>query len=166
VQFHVDGRFQLKVLIFSLILLFIQYKPIEDTVLSAFFVLYDNNFYHALFIILLFVLTLTLLHESIHAFFYAIFGARLKVGFMGINPYLIDSSKKHFSIIRYSIIILSPLVFISLFSLLFKSLLGSLIFYFNLFCSTGDIMLTLSLSSYSKGSEFTDESYGYKVYQK
>lgn len=165
-QFHVNNKFQLKVFLISLILLLIQLKPIEDTVLSAFIILSSRSPLYILFISISFILTVSVLHESIHAFFYIVFGAKIKLGFIGINPFIIDISKKHFSAVSYSIIILSPLIFISLFSLFFDSIFGGLIFYFNLFSSTGDILLSLSLYSYPKDAEFTDENYGYKVYEK
>ena len=164
-EFHVNNKFQLKAFLLSLILLFIQLKPIEDSVFAAFLLLSSKNLYYILFIAVSFILTLTVLHESIHAFFYLVFGANIKLGFIGINPYIIDVSKKHFSTVSYSIIILSPLIFISLLSLFFNSIFGSLIFYFNLFSSAGDILLAFSLCSYPN-SEFIDQSFGYTVYQK
>lgn len=164
-EFHVNNKFQLKAFLLSLILLLIQLKPIEDSIFAAFLLLSSNNLYYILFISVSSILTLTILHESIHAFFYLVFGANIKLGFIGINPYIIDVSKKHFSAVTYSIIILSPLIFISLLSLFFDSIFGSLIFYFNLFSSAGDILLAFSLCSYPD-SEFIDQSFGYTVYRK
>ncbi|MDV3426432.1 MAG: DUF3267 domain-containing protein [Bacillota bacterium] len=164
-QFHVDNKFQLRVFLISLLLLFIQLKPIEECVFANYLLLSSKNLYYILFIAVSFILTLTVLHESIHAFFYLVFGANIKLGFIGINPYIIDVSKKHFSAVIYSIIILSPLVLISLLSLFFSSEFGSLIFYFNLFSSSGDILLAFSLCPYPN-SEFIDESFGYTVYHK
>lgn len=164
-EFRVNNKFQLKAFLLSLILLLIQLKPIEDSIFAAFLLLSSKNLYYILFISVSSILTLTILHESIHAFFYLVFGANIKLGFIGINPYIIDVSKKHFSAVSYSIIILSPLIFISLLSLFFNSTFGSLIFYFNLFSSAGDILLAFSLCSYPN-SEFIDQSFGYTVYRK
>lgn len=162
-QFHVNTKFQIRALLISIIFLFIQLKPIENCVFAALFFFSSQNIFYVLFIASSFILTVTVLHESIHAFFYFVFGADIRLGFTGLNPYLIDVSKKHFSAASYCIIILSPLIFISLLSLLFNSVFGSLIFYFNLFSSSGDILLAFSLCSYPKDSEFIDESFGFSV---
>lgn len=164
--YFVDYKFQIKAFLLSIILMIIQIKPLLRTFTVSFSLISSMKPINSIIIPLLFLLIIIFLHESIHGVMYKLLGGRVKIKFLGINPYLIDVSNHPFSSLSFSLILLSPLLSISLLSLMFSPLIGNIIFYINLFSSSGDILLTHSLLSYSKDSYFLDRTYGYFVYKK
>ena len=103
------------------------------------------------------------MHELLHAIAYKIFGGKVRFGFKGIYAYTQEISERAFHRSAFLFILLAPVVFISLVSLLLPSSIGGLIFILNLLGSTGDLYMAFYLCRLKSNSYIIDKIYGFDI---
>lgn len=118
------------------------------------------NFY--VYIIIL-MIPITLVHEALHGLMHKVFGGKVKFGFKGIYAYTQEISQRPLKLPYFIMVLLTPLTFISLLSLLFPPWIGHMILYLNLLGSTGDLLMAFITTRYGLNSKIVDRSYGFDV---
>jgi hypothetical protein len=118
------------------------------------------NFY--IYYIMLGVLV-TIFHEALHGAAYKFFGGKVKFGFKVIFAYTMEISGKAIMRNKFLIVLLTPLVIITLVSLILPDWLGNMIFIINSLGSLGDILMALYLCKFNKNTKIVDKSYGFDV---
>lgn len=118
------------------------------------------NFY--IFLVLLLV-PVSILHELVHGLIYCYFGGSVSFGFKLIFAYTFEKSSKKFKKNEFLLIIMSPVVIISIVSLLIPYPIGALIFIINLLGSCSDLFMAFSICKYPPNCRFIDRFYGYEI---
>lgn len=113
--------------------------------------------------IILLLVPISIVHELFHGLAYRLFGGKVKYGFRGIYAYTKEISGRAIWRSFFLIVLLSPLAAISIISLALGRWMGSMIFMLNLFGSSGDIYMALTLIRCSSESRIIDRSYGFDV---
>jgi len=109
---------------------------------------------------LLLMIPIVIVHEGIHGLVFKLFGGKVKFGFKGIYAYTMETSGKPIERIKFIIILLSPLVFITIACLIFYNMVTGLILLLNLIGATGDIYMTIVLMGCDNNTKVIDRSYG------
>lgn len=109
------------------------------------------------------MLVITVIHESIHGLCYTIFGGKVKFGFKGIYAYTCEISGKAIPAAKFTTVLLSPLILISLFCLLCDYRLGGMIFYINLLGSTGDLWMAATVLKHGRKAMIVDRNDGFDI---
>ncbi|NFG68106.1 DUF3267 domain-containing protein [Clostridium sporogenes] len=165
-EFKITNKLHLKLLAITLIFSIIFHNYL-NTIIFNFFKKSMNIFNYSIrisFILLMATITmLTMAHELIHGLTFTIFGGTVKYKFKFIYAATEEISNKPMSLIKFTIILLSPVTIISLLSLLLPRWLGNLIFISNLIGSVGDLYMALGLVKYPYNSKIIDKPYGYYV---
>ncbi|NFE80036.1 metalloprotease family protein [Clostridium sporogenes] len=165
-EFKITNKLHLKLLAITLIFSIIFHNYL-NTIIFNFFKKSMNIFNYSItisFILLMATITmLTMAHELIHGLTFTIFGGTVKYKFKVIYAATEEISNKPMSLIKFTIILLSPVTIISLLSLLLPRWLGNLIFISNLIGSVGDLYMALGLVKYPYNSKIIDKPYGYYV---
>lgn len=112
--------------------------------------------------IIVVMVVISVIHELIHGLAYMFYGGRVKYGFKIIYAYTKEVSGVKLKRTEFLIVLLSPLVLISLISMLLGSI-GGLIFILNLLGSSGDIYMSTTLTKVSKDDKIVDRDYGYEI---
>jgi Protein of unknown function (DUF3267). len=118
------------------------------------------NFY--IYVILI-MIPISCVHEAIHGITYKLFGGKVKFGFKGIYAYTQEISELPIHRYKFQIILLCPLFFISLLTLLLPSWLGGMIFFLNLLGASGDIYMCLYVFRYKYYNKIVDRKYGFDI---
>ena len=125
-NFVITWKTHLICLAISLLTALIIYPYINYT-LSHFFlsflIFYPTPYYVLNFFlyILIFMIPITIVHEGIHGLLHIIYGGKIKFGFKGIYAYTFETSGRPISRNRFITVLLSPIVLISITSLLIPS---------------------------------------------
>lgn len=110
-------------------------------------------------------------HETMHAFAYKLFGAKLKLGYKHFSIYLTDVSGNLFTLKQMAIIMLFPLFFISVMLFIAASIFTNyksfilLAILINLAGSIGDILLLAFMVFKGKACWVKDEHNGFSLYK-
>lgn len=165
-SFKITWKTHILCLILSIIIT-VMLGNIPSMILDEFFahdfILYptQNILINFSFYIIILYIPLTCFHEFIHGSIYKIFGGKVKYGFKGIYAFTQEVSGKPVSRTEFLIILLSPVVIISLLSLVFNNWLVHMIFLLNVLGSSGDILMSLYLVRINYKSKIFDKSYGF-----
>lgn len=136
---------------------------LEDFIIATPAIYMNGNvLLHFYLYIVMLMVPLSILHELIHGFAYVIFGGRVRFGFKGIYMYTREISGKPIRRVKFLLVLLLPLIFISLFSCFVKKW-GGMFFLLNLLGSSGDVVMALALLRYSYKSSVVDREYGFDV---
>jgi uncharacterized integral membrane protein len=169
-SFRITWKVHLKCVLMSLIFI-IFYSNNTNRIIENFFentfIFYPTkyliiNFY--LYVILLMV-TITIVHEVTHGYIYTVFGGKVKYGFKGIYAYTEKASEKSIGRIQFLVVLLSPMVIISLLSLLLPIEIGGMVFILNALGSCGDLYMAIVLSKFDSHCRIIDRNYGFDVIQ-
>ena len=109
------------------------------------------------------MIPITMVHERTHGIVYTFFGGKVKYGFKGIYAYTQEISEKPIGRVEFLIVLLSPMVVISLLSLLLPIWIGGMVFILNALGSCGDLYMAITLSKYDWHSKIIDKSYGFDI---
>ncbi len=116
--------------------------------------------------ILFFVIILipiSMVHESIHAIMYKLFGGKVKYSLRGIYIHAYEGSKLQLNRTKYLIILMVPAMIISAVSLFIPGWIGRLIFILNLFKSTGDLVKAAYLCKTTSTAKIVDRKDGFET---
>ncbi|SHF14082.1 DUF3267 domain-containing protein [Clostridium fallax] len=167
-KYKIDYKLHIKVLLIAIIISIVFYDFISkslinfsETISNIFYT--EINYINTMIYILIIMIPLTATHELIHGLFFKLFGGKVKYYFKFIFAATFECSGKPITLIKFSIVLLSPLIIISFLSLLLSTWLGHIVFLLNLIGSLGDIYMALELLKYPSHSLIIDKSYGYKV---
>lgn len=167
-SFRITWKVHLKCVLISLIFIAFYYNS-TNIIIGKFF---ENNniFYPTKYIILnfylyiiLLMIPITMVHEVTHGIIYTSFGGKVKYGFKGIYAYTKEISEKPIGRTEFLIVLLSPIVVISLLSLLLPTWIGSMVFLLNALGSCGDLYMAIALSKYDSHSKIIDKNYGFDI---
>ncbi len=120
------------------------------------------NFY---ILTILLMVPISIVHERIHGAAYKVFGGKVRFGFKGIYAYTMEVSEIEIPRNKFLLVLISPLIIISILSMLLPVWLGELVFLLNLLGASGDIYMALFLCRFSYKSKIIDRSYGFDVVQ-
>lgn len=166
-SFRVSWKTYMYFMLISLLMVFLL-KGQVDIILENFILsipsiyMHGYAFLHFYIYVVLMMVPVSILHELVHGFTYTLFGGRVKFGFKGIYMYTREISGKPIRRVKFVIVLLMPLVFVSLLSCLLKKW-GGMVFLLNLLGSSGDIVMALALMRYSYQSRVVDREYGFDV---
>ena len=165
-SFKLTWRSQVICILISLALVIIMYSVV-DSILFKYFVqgFLDLKYAYIEFVISisLLMIPVTIVHEAVHGAAYKLFGGKVRFGFKGIYAYTQEISGKAIVRAKFLIVLLSPLVVISVLSLLLPTWLGGMVFLLNLLGASGDIYMSLYLCKFGKDSKIIDRKYGFDV---
>ena len=106
---------------------------------------------------------ITIVHEVTHSYIYTIFSGKVKYGFKGIYDYAKEISEKSIDRVEFLIVLLSPMVIISVLSLLLPIQIGGMVFILNALGSCGDLYMAIALSKFDSHCRIIDRCYGFDV---
>ncbi|WML34163.1 DUF3267 domain-containing protein [Clostridium sp. OS1-26] len=123
-----------------------------------------NNLLFNFYIIVAFtMIPICMIHELIHGITFKLFGGKVKYGFKIIYAYTQEVSNMPIDRNKFLIVLLSPVVIISIASMLFSPWIGGLVYFFNLIGSIGDLYMAFVLCRYNYDSKIIDREYGFDV---
>ena len=167
-SFKINMKAHFICIVISIILAIITY-PLIDSVVANFIELglifpATNNILLDFYInIIILMIPITLVHESIHAIVYKIFGGEIKIGFKGVFAYTMEVSSLKILRVQFLLVLLAPITIVSIISLLLPAWLGGISFTINLLGSSGDIFMALYLSKVNFNSKIIDRIYGFDI---
>lgn len=123
----------------------------------------DNPLFNFYIIVALTMIPICIIHELIHGITFKLFGGKVKYGFKIIYAYTQEVSNMPINRNNFLIVLLSPVVVISIASMLFPPWIGGLVYFFNLIGSIGDIYMAFVLCRYNHDSKIIDREYGFDV---
>jgi len=148
-----------------LLILFNTEVSIFENLFTKHFILYPTK--HLIINLYLYKILLMIpvcfLHELIHASLFSLYGGKIKFKFKGLVLCAMEKSGIAIDRQKYLIIILSPLVVISLISLLLSPWLGGVFFILNIVESAADIYKAINLCKLNWNCKIVYKSYGYDV---
>lgn len=112
------------------------------------------------------LIPLTIIHELLHGIAYRIFRGKLKYGFNGIYAYTLEASGKALHRTKLLLMLLAPVTFISLASLLIPVAIDGLLFLLNLSGSNGDLLMALYLCKLSNDNYIIDRKHSFDIVDK
>ena len=99
---------------------------------------------------------ISIVHEGIHGAAYKLFGGKVRFGFKVIYAYTMEISEMKIPRNKFFVILLSPLIIISILSMLLPAWLGEMVFLLNLLGASGDIYMALFLCKFNYKSKIID----------
>jgi hypothetical protein len=169
-SFKITWKVHLKCVLMSLIFIIFYYHS-TNIIIGSFF---ENNyiFYPTKYIILnfylyviLLMIPITMVHEVTHGIIYTIFGGKVKYRFKKGYANTQEVSEKPIDRAQFLVVLLSPMVVISLLSLLLPIWIGGMVFILNALGSCGDLYMAIALSKYDLHSRIIDRDYGFDIIQ-
>lgn len=165
-SFKINWKFHIKAYLLAAFIFIILYREINLSMQNfIYFIVISLNMNiiaMILFLLVAFIL-MCLVHEIVHGVMYIVMGGKIKIGCKLIYMYTCEVSQKQFTRIQFLLIIMSPVVILSLLSLILPVWLGSLIYVLNLLGSTGDICMGICLCRYNYRNSFIDREYGFDI---
>lgn len=121
-----------------------------------------NSFFQIslIFLVMIFI---TIVHELIHGIVHITFGGKVKYSFKIIYAATQEVSGNPLTVTQFLIVLVSPLVFISMLSLLLPAWIGPLVFLMNLIGSFGDIYMGIRILGFCNRDRIIDRDYGFDV---
>lgn len=147
------------------LILFNTEVSIFENLFSKSFILYPTK--HLIINLYLYktllMIPICFIHELIHALLFSIYGGKIIFEFKGLMLCSVEKSGIAIDRQKYLIILLSPLVIISLISLLLPPWLGGIFFILNIVESSADIYKAINLCLVNWDCKIVYKSYGYDV---
>lgn len=111
-------------------------------------------------------LILTIIHELFHAAVFKSYGGKVKIGFKFAFAYTQEISELALSRIQFLCVLMSPLIIISVATMLMPIWLGTIVFVMNLAGSVGDLYMAFYLCKQKSDSKYIDNKFGFTVEEK
>lgn len=170
-SFVLNWKTYIKIYIISIIIAILLREPINTMVLKSTISIYEMTgiYFSPFFIIFIFLyfvvvmIPITLLHELLHGATYMLFGGRFKIGFKGIYAFCQETSGIQLTKTQFLMVLLTPVMVISMISILLSYKWGLMAFVLNLLGSSGDLYMALWLCKVDKNKRIIDKSYGFDV---
>lgn len=170
-SFKVSWKVHLLALLLSCGICFLMKEFISNVFISLFVKniilnITSNTLVDLLLFLLIAFVPITIIHELFHGCTYQLFDGKVKYGFKGIYAYAQETSGIILHRTRFLIVLLAPLTFISLISLLIPGEIGAVIFLLNLLGSTGDLLMSIHLLRTNYKCYIIDRKYGFDVIER
>ncbi|RXM58547.1 DUF3267 domain-containing protein [Clostridium tetani] len=165
-KYNISYKLHLKVILTSIFFCVLCYDFIESTLLDFCINVTSTTHISIPIIYIYAILTIGLLsivHELIHGLTYKLFGGKIEYKFKMPCLATQEISEITLSVYKFAIVLLSPVIIITLISLLFPTWMSNFLLIINFISSLGDIFMTLGLIRYPKDSKIIDRDYGYDV---
>lgn len=117
---------------------------------------YGDNLIFIFATMLTVIIVISLFHELIHGLVYKVFGGRVQFGYKIMYAYTREVSGIAISRLKFTVILLAPIFFISIFTLLLPKWLGEFVLTYNILGSVGDLFMTCLMLKFKQGSRIID----------